>query len=350
MATGDDFGQIGQTPVRAITISNATGLSARIISYGARLVDLHVPDRDGQPGDVVLGFDTLAEYQASSHYFGATCGRYGNRIAGGRFVLDGQAHQLDCNEGHNHLHGGTAGFDRKIWEIDGVSGSQVSFTAISDDGDMGFPGRCNLRTTYALTDANALLITMEADTTAPTLMNMVNHAYFNLAGQGTGDIRGHVMHLNSQFYTPVDAALLATGEVLRVAGTPFDFSAPKPIGQDIDALPVVAVGDLLGGGYDHNWCLSDAGGGLRDVVDLYDPGSGRRMRLRSTEPGVQIYTGGYLSDRVAAKRGLRLCKYAGLTLETQKFPGAPNHAHFPDCILRPGQTYRHQMEFAFSAD
>ena len=350
MDIGDEFGRIGQTSVRAVTIRNAGGLSARIISFGARLVELHLPDRDEQSGDVVLGCDTLAEYLASEHYFGATCGRYGNRIAGGRFVLDGQAHQLDRNEGRNHLHGGSDGLDRKIWTIDALSASRVTLTATSEAGEMGYPGACALRSSYELTAGSELLITMEARSTAPTPMNMVHHSYFNLAGQGTGDIRGHVMRLNSRFYTPVDDALLATGEVLRVAGTPFDFRDPKPIGQDIDALPAVAVADRAGGGYDHNWCLSDAGVAMRDVADLYDPGSGRRMRLRSTEPGVQIYTGGYLTDRVAAKRGRRMCKYAGLTFETQKFPGAPNHAHFPDCILRPGQTYRHQMAFAFSAD
>ena len=339
----------GQT-VEAVTLDNANGLSARFITFGARLVELNVPDRNGSFADVVLGFDTMAEYAATDTYFGATCGRYGNRIAGGRFGLDDHDYTVDLNEGANHLHGGTEGFDRKIWAIDTASDASVSFTAVSEHGEMGFPGRCNLRSTYRLTDDNRLLVTMEADTTKPTLMNMVHHSYFNLAGQGSGDILGHDLRFASRFYTPVNDALLATGEVLAVAGTPFDFLAAKPIGRDIGKLASVGAGIFAkGGGYDHNWCL-DGGARLHPCVDVTDPASGRRMTMATSEPGVQFYTGGYLSDAVMGKKGRSLCKYAGFTLETQKFPGAPSFGHFPSCRLDPGETYRHEMEFHFSAD
>jgi aldose 1-epimerase len=348
--SGEVFGHIGATAVHAVTIENRNGLYARLITFGARLTELWVPDRMGKPGDVVLGFDTLNDYLATDHYFGATCGRYGNRIANGQFRLGSREFQLDQNEGRNHLHGGKAGFDCKVWTIAELAPARVVFVAVSHDGEMGYPGTCQLRSTYELTDDNRLLITMEAVSDADTLMNMVHHSYFNLAGHGSGDVCGHIMQLNSPFYTPVDHELLATGEVLAVAGTPFDFRTPKSVGQDIDALPVVAVGDLVGGGYDHNWCLGDAGVAMRDVVDLSDPVSGRRMRLRSTEPGVQIYTGGYLTDRVMAKRGSRMCRFAGLTFETQKFPGAPNHPHFPAATLRADEPYCHVMEFAFTTD
>ncbi len=351
MTHAEPFGTLGGQDVRAVTLTNASGARARLITFGARLTELHMPDRNGVLADIVLGFDTLAEYAATDTYFGATCGRYGNRIARGRFVLDGAEVQLDCNERGNHLHGGRDGFDRKVWHIDRLTRSGVSFTAVSEDGEMGFPGRCNLRSTYELSDDNRLTITLEADTSRTTLMNMVHHSYFNLAGQGSGDVLGQRFRLASRFYTPVNDELLATGEVLSVTGTPFDFSAGKPIGQDIAALQSVGAGLFAeGGGYDHNWCLDAATGPLRLCAEAHDPASGRRMTLHTTEPGVQFYTGGYLSAQVMGKRGLPLCKYAGFTLETQKFPGAPNFGHFPDCILRTGDTYRQRMEFAFTTD
>ena len=345
------FGRIGAEDVHSVQIANGRGMRASIITYGARLTELFVPDRDGVVEDVVLGFDTLQEYLATDHYFGATCGRYGNRIGNGQFMLGGSPVQLDRNEGENHLHGGMAGFDRKIWTIAGVTANAATFTAISEDGEMGFPGRCTLKVVYALSEANALTITMSAETERTTVMNMVHHSYFNLAGQGTCNILGHNLHLNSGFYTPVDAGLLATGEVLSVAGTAFDFRTAKPIGRDIALLPSVGEGIFeQGGGYDHNWCLGDAGANLRHCLTAHDPASGRTMTLHTTEPGVQIYTGGYLTDKVRAKRGRMMCQFAGFTLETQKFPGSPNHGHFPDCLLHPGEIYEHRMHFAFGTD
>ncbi len=345
----DDFGTVDGQAVQRVTL-RAGAMTARAISWGARLTELHVPDRDGVTADVVLGFDTLAEYQATDHYFGATCGRYGNRIARGAFVLDGHAVQVDCNERGNHLHGGKRGFDRKNWAIADCGPDHVAFTAVSEDGEMGFPGRCNLRAEYRLA-ATGLTITMTADTTKTTVMNMVNHSYFNLAGQGSGTILGHDLQINAAFYTPVDAALLATGEILSVSGTPFDFRTPKPVGRDIAALSAVRTGIFdTGGGYDHNWCLGDAVAVMRDCAVLTDPASGRRMRLRTTEPGVQVYTCGTMTDRVAAKAGRRMATFGGLTFETQRFPGSPNHAHFPDCTLHPGETYAHVMACEFSTD
>jgi len=344
------FGRYEGREIEAVTIANAAGMKAKLITFGARLCELYTPDRDGVFEDIVLGFDSIDEYAATDTYFGATCGRYGNRIRDGRFKIDGTEYQLNVNEGRNHLHGGQQGFDRKVWMIESVSGNSVVFTAVSEDGEMGFPGRSNLRSTYTITEGNELVIVMEADTTKPTLMNMVHHSYFNLAGQGSGTVLDHQVRLASQFYTPVDEELLATGEIRSVSGTPFDFSQFKTIGQDINELAAVG-GEIFetGGGYDHNWCL-DAGQALHKCIDVVEPISGRRMSLRTTEPGVQFYTAGYLTDAVTGKKGKRLCKYGGFTLETQKFPDAPNFGHFPGCELRPGERYRQEMVFTFSAE
>ena len=342
------FGEIDGQIVETVTLQNTNGLKARLITFGARLTEFWAPGRDGAFADIVLGFDTLAEYEATDTYFGATCGRYGNRIRKGRFPLDGRMVQLDCNEHGNHLHGGARGFDRKIWTIAELTSSRVVFTATSEDGEMGFPGRSNLSASYELTDGNELRIVMEADTDAPTLMNMVHHSYFNLAGQGSGDVLGQMLRLDAGFYTPVDEELLATGEVLSVAGTAFDFTAAKAIGRDIASLPSVGA-EIFGegGGYDHNWCLTDTGG-MRACATAWDPASGRRMSMSTTEPGVQFYTGGYLSAAHRGKAGATLCKYAGFTLETQKFPDTPNFGHFPQCRLNPGERYRQEMIFLFS--
>ncbi len=340
MTGADHFGRLqAGDAVQRVTLSNGS-VTARLITYGARLTELYVPDRNGTCADIVLGFDSLAEYEASDNFFGATCGRYANRIANGQITLDRTDYQLDRNEGANHLHGGRAGFDRKLWSIGDLTADCVTFTAMSADGDMGYPGECHLRTTYRLTADNRLIITMEAETTRTTLMNMVNHSYFNLAGHGSGDVLGQTVHMASHHYTPVNDQLLTTGEIGPVTGTPFDFTSAKPIGRDIDAP------ELGGTGYDHNWCLKTGG----PVVEAHDPASGRRLTLATTEPGLQFYTGGYLSGQTIGKEGKPLCKYAGFTLETQKYPGTPQHAHFPSSTLSPGQTYQHRMEFRFTAD
>ena len=348
--TSEPFGTLDGTAVESITIENA-GVSAKLISFGARLTELWVPDRHGTLADIVLGFDDLESYEATDTFFGATCGRYGNRISKGQFRLDGRNWQVDVNEGRNHLHGGKDGFDRKNWSVRERTENSVTFTAASEDGEMGFAGRANLTARYTLTSAGQLIIEMEADADKVTPMNMVHHTYFNLAGHGSGDVLDQEIRLGSRFYTPIDDELMTTGEVLCVDETPFDFREMKAIGKDIAALGGVG-GEVFdqGGGYDHNWCLEGAGDALRFCAEARDPISGRRMVLETTEPGVQFYTGGYLSENITGKAGKRLCKYAGFTLETQKFPDTPNFAHFPSCILRPGDIYRQRMVFTFAAE
>lgn len=337
----EPFGDLRGVPVSAHTLTAPGGLRATVIDYGARLTRMHVPDRTGVVADVTLGFDDLAAYVATDHYFGATCGRYGNRIREGRFMLDGRPVRIAPNEGPNTLHGGPDGFDRRIWHTTpDEAANAVTFTTVSVDGDQGFPGTLALTARYELTSDGRLVIEMSGTTDAVTVLNMVNHAYWNMAGQGSGDILGQHMTLAADFYTPVDEALLPTGEVRAVAGTPFDFRAAKSVGRDIDAEGV---------GYDHNWVLRQPGPGLREVATLWDPVSGRGLALRGTGPGVQVYVGGAMTGAMIGKGGTPYRRHAGTTFETQAWPDAPNHAHFPAARLDPGTVYRHRMEYAFFA-
>ncbi len=342
------FGEIDGEAVQGFVLRNGNGYSAKLISYGARLTEFHMPDSKGKLADIVLGFDDLDSYIATNTYFGATCGRYGNRIRDGQFVLNGKPYQVDRNEGSNHLHGGSNGFDRKNWtaSVDEVRNTVV-FSTVSHDGEQGFPGMVSLTATYRLTDDNVLDIRMRGITDKPTILNTVNHAYWNLAGQGSGDVRDQLLQLHSDFYTPIDAELITSGEVLSVAGTAFDFGAAHPIGRDIDSLQDVGTGSLVGGGYDHNWCLNGPDEALRACARVVDPASGRGLELRTSEPGVQFYTGGYLDETVIGKKGLPYCRFAGYTLETQKFPNTPNFTHFPTCLLQPDEVYDHRMEYRF---
>jgi aldose 1-epimerase len=345
------FGEVDGAPVHAYSVTTDGGIRATLIDFGARLVELHVPDRAGVFADIVLGFDDLPSYVASDAYFGATCGRYGNRIARGRFDLHGQPFQLDCNDGRNHQHGGTEGFDRKVWTASfDPAGTAVRFVTTSADGEMGYPGALEVSSTYEF-GPSQVRVMMECRTDTPTIVNLVHHSYFNLAGHASGDVLGHAVTLDADFYTPVDDELLPTGEILSVAGTPFDFRHGELIGSRIGAVP--SHDDSNPGeerGYDHNWVLRDAPGELIDVAAVHDPASGRVMRLRSTEPGVQLYTAGDLSTDVIGKGGVPYVKYAGVALETQKFPCSPNFSHFPATELRPGETYCHRMIFDFSTD
>jgi aldose 1-epimerase len=342
------FGEADGKDVDGFVLRNANGLSATLISYGARMTAFNMPGRDGTPADIVLGFDDIESYVATNTYFGATCGRYGNRIRNGRFEIDGQQFQVDRNEGSNHLHGGRNGFDRKVWDSSAdESANTVRFNMTSPDGEEGFPGTVQLSTTYQLSDDNVLTIRMRGTTDAPTLLNAVHHTYWNLAGQGAGDVRNQELTLFSDFYTPVDDELITTGEVLSVAGTAFDFRSAKPIGKDIDTLNDVGTGNLVGGGYDHNWCLNGVGRGLHPCARVVDPKSGRGFELHTNEPGVQFYTGGYLDEKVIGKRSKPYCRFAGYTFETQRFPNSPNFAHFPSSVLYPGEDYDHQMVFRF---
>ncbi|TAG26349.1 MAG: galactose mutarotase [Rhodobacterales bacterium] len=338
MAEIATLGQIGGVDVLSATLTGPGGLRAVLLTYGARLAQLWVLDRSGALADIVLGHETLADWQTQGGYLGATCGRYSNRIADGRFVLDGQLVQVDQNEGAQHLHGGVQGFDRKIWDIDSHRDAQVTFVTTSPAGEMGYPGAVQAQVIYRLQGAG-LEIEMTAQTDAPTVVNLVNHAYFNLAGQGSGDVLAQHLQVEAEFYLPVDDRLIPTGEVLSVTGTAFDFRTPRPIGAQMPGP----------GGFDHNLCLTaplDAQG-LRPCLEVVDPASGRQMRLATTEPGVQLYTGAHF-DGTPGKAGARYPRFAGFAVETQRFPDSPNRPHFPSARLDPGQTYRHQMLFDFT--
>jgi aldose 1-epimerase len=336
------FGTLDGVAVPLLTIRSSAGLTATLTPFGARLVSLLVPDRAGHRVDVVLGHDALQGYLDHPTYFGATCGRYANRIASGRFVLDGRAIQLDRNEGANHLHGGTKGLDKRLWQIASQGDDHVTFTITSPDGEMGYPGRLDVTTTYSIRGALGLEIAMTARTDAPTVVNIVNHSYFNLSGRG--DILDHILELPAEFYTPVTPDLLTTGEVRPVASSGFDFRTPRPLS---DAM---AAGPDLADGWDHNWCLRGpaADEDLHLSARLIAPDTGLTMELRSNQPGVQIYTCGQMRNPVPGRNGASYGRFSGLTFETQRFPCTPNHLHFPSARLDPDQTYDHRMVLGFS--
>jgi len=328
-----DTSPFGTTPagdaVEVFTVTNAQGVAVRATSYGAIIVSILIPDRAGRPGDVVLGYDTLDEYLRDSAYLGAVVGRYANRIAGARFTLDGTTYRLAANDGRNHLHGGPKGFDKVVWHavpFQAPSGAGVVLSYTSPDGDEGYPGTLNARVTYTLTDRNELMVDYLATTDKATPVNLTQHSYFNLAGGG--DILAHVLQLNADAMTPVDETLIPTGEILPVAGGPFDFRSPTAIGARI------ATDDpqlRRGRGYDHNFVLNRRGPGLVLAARVLDPASGLTLAVHTTEPGVQVYSG----DRRA------------LCLETQHYPDSPNQATFPSTILRPGVEFRSRTVFAF---
>jgi aldose 1-epimerase len=333
------FGEVAGRPARAFRLDGGAGVTARVTDYGARLTELHVPGRDGRTEDIVLGFDDAAPYATSSAYFGATVGRFANRIREGRFRLRGHDYQVDRNEGPNHLHGGREGWDRRPWDAEAAAdGRSIVFRTASADGEMGFPGAVDVRSSYEL-DGTTLRIVLEAVPDATTVINMVNHSYFNLAGHASGRVLAQELRLDADHYLPVDADLLPTGEVRAVAGTAFDFRDRHPIGLHLDSLEAPAVG------WDHNWCLRGMPDedGLTTAAEVRDPGSGRTLRLRTTEPGVQVYTGGYLDGSALGKGGHRYGQFAGFTLETQTFPDGPNQRHFPSPVVEPGETYHHEM-------
>ena len=339
-----NFGMLDGVPVPGFTLRNRLGVVMKVVAYGARVTELFMPDASGRAADVVLGFDSLAEYQASDAYMGATCGRYGNRIRNGTFALEGRTHHVSRNEGAHHAHGGHLGFDRKLWQALADDGAnRVLFTLNSPDGDEGYPGTLLASTSYRLSDANVVEITMRAQTDRATVVNLVHHSYWNLAGHDSGDIRAHQLQLPADFYTPIDADIVPTGEVHGVAGTPFDFRAAKPVGRDLDAVPTA------NGGYDHNWCVAGPAGELRLCAALADPVSGRAFELFSTEPGLQFYTAGHFRNGIIGKGGRHYGQYAGLALETQRFPDSPNLSHFPGARLVPGALYEHRMEIRLSA-
>ncbi|MBN1342979.1 MAG: galactose mutarotase [Phycisphaerae bacterium] len=330
------------------TLTNAGGVRARIMTYGGTIVSLEVPDREGKLGDVVLGFDTLAEYIKDSPHFGCVCGRFANRIAKGRFTLDGVEYKLATNNGPNHLHGGIKGFDKAVWKTEpveksGAAGVRMTYT--SADGEEGYPGALTCKMTYTLTYDNELRIDYQARTDKPTPLNLTNHTYFNLAGAGTGDINNHELMINADRFTPTDATQIPTGELRPVEGTPMDFRKPTPIGARIDADDEQL---RTGSGYDHNWVLNSADGSLALAAEVYEPTTGRVMRTYTTEPGVQLYTANHLDGHHVGKAGKRYGRRGALCLETQHFPDSPNKPDFPSTILRPGQTYAQTTVYAFA--
>ena len=332
--------------VELYTLRNAGGMTARITTFGGILVSLTAPDREGNLSDVVLGFDSLARYEEKNPFFGCITGRYANRIGNASFKLDGAEIQLTANSGKHQLHGGKAGFDKKIWKGEEVKKTHavgVKLTYLSVAGEEGFPGNLRCAVTYWLTDGNTLEVEYEATTDAPTVVNLTNHSYFNLAGEGSGDILSHEMMIPSTEITATDDDLIPTGKLLSVIGTPLDFNQSTTIGKRIDENfePLVQ-----GIGYDHNYVLK--GSGLKLAARVSEPKSGRVMEVRTTEVGMQLYTGNHLKD-VSGKEGHVYHKRHGFCLETQKFPDSPNQPTFPSCVLRPGDTYRHVTHFQFSA-
>jgi aldose 1-epimerase len=331
--------------VELYTLTNANGIEVRAITYGGIITSLKVPDRSGRIADVVLGFDTLDGYLKDHPYFGTIIGRYGNRIAKGRFTLDGRTYTLATNNGPNHLHGGNKGFDKFVWGAAPVPGhSAVAFTRTSPDGEEGYPGNLTVRVTYTLTDKNELAVDYHATTDKATPVNLTHHSYFNLAGDGAADILGHELTIYADRYTPVDATLIPTGEVAPVQGTPFDFRKPTVIGTRIDQ-PNEQLKN--GNGYDHNWVLTRRGTGLQPAARLSDPASGRTLDVATTEPGMQFYAGNFLDGTLTGKAGHVYKRRAGLCLETQHFPNSPNQPTFPSTILKPGQEYRSKTVFTF---
>lgn len=347
-AVRSGFGTLADgTAIERVKLSNASGTSATVMTLGATLQALHLVDRDGILTDIVLGYDTAAEYLAQPQYFGVTVGRYANRIAGARFVLDGNIYTLEANDGPNHLHGGTSGFDKRVWTIISVESgpeARVVMEYRSADGEDGYPGALTVTATYALDDADELTIDYRAETTRPTIVNITNHSFFNLAGGG--DALDHRLTLHAGAYTRVDATLIPTGERAPVAGTPFDFRKAMPVGARIRD-----GGDAqlrIGRGYDHNFVIDGDAGTLRPAARLEDVASGRIMELLVTAPGVQFYSGNFLDATVTGKRGRIYRQGDGLCLEPQVFPDAPNRADFPSARLDPGEIYSNRMVLRFS--
>jgi aldose 1-epimerase len=335
-------------PVDVYTLVNARGIRMRVLTYGGIIQTLETPDRAGKLDDVVLGFDDLQGYVKSSPYFGAIVGRYGNRIARGRFTLDGQTYTLAVNNGPNHLHGGIKGFDKVVWAAESFRSDTAAglvLTHMSPDGDEGYPGTLRAKVTYTLTNRDELAIDSEATTDKPTIVNLTNHTYWNLAGDGTRDILGHVMTIESNAIVPVDSTLIPTGQLMPVAGTPFDFRTPTPVGARIDD-PHVQI--RHGGGYDHTFVLNRPGGTAPShAIRVTEPTTGRTLDISTTEPGVQVYSGNFLDGSFAGKRGRVYHRRYGLALETHHYPDSPNQPSFPSVVLRPGETYRTRTVWRF---
>jgi aldose 1-epimerase len=350
------WGTISNQQVNLYTLDNGCGMTVAITNFGGIVQSINVPDRTGRVGDVALGFPNLAGYVANDTttsasgetYFGAIIGRYANRIANGQFTLDGKTYTLPQNNGTNTLHGGPNSWNTKVWAAtpgNGAQGPSLTLTYTDPAGTNGFPGTVNVTVVYTLQHDDALRIDYKATTDAPTVINLTNHTYFNLHGEGTGGVQNQVMWINADGYTPINANLIPTGQIAPVAGTPFDFTTPKPIGQDInDGDPQI----VLAHGYDHNFVLNRSGPGLSLAARAYDPASGRVLTTWTTEPGVQFYTGNFLEGDLVGTSGHTYRQTDGFTLETQHFPDSPNEPSFPSTVLNPGQTFNSTTVYQFS--
>ena len=328
-------------------ISNDAGMEVAVTNYGATVVAICIPDRDGASADVVLGFDSLSEYEAHREYYGAAVGRFANRIAGGSFVLNAKTYNLNCNEGANHLHGGIRGFDKAIWhcESDNTHGNaSIKLTYVSPSGEEGYPGNLVVDVIYSLTDANEFSIAYTATTDEPTVVNLSHHSYFNLAGEGSGNVLNHELMIDADYFTPVDRKLIPTGELKSVSGSALDFTRTTRIGERIDNEEEQLV---LCGGYDHNYVLKGKPGELKLAARVFEPNSGRTMELHTTAPGLQFYSGNMMGECARGKDGHEYRPRGGFCLEPQHFPNSPNQPNFPSTVLNPGDEYRQKSIFKF---
>lgn len=331
--------------IKLFTIKNQNGLVCQLTNFGGRVVSLWVPDKDGKLGDVVVGYGTGDDFvNKQEQYFGGTIGRYGNRIGAGQFILDSVEYQLPINDGLNHLHGGSEGFHRKIWNVDEVTDNALTFSYLSPDMQEGYPGNVKVKVTFELTEDNALKIVYVANTDKPTILNLTNHTYFNLADAGAGTINDHKLMIQSDYYTPVDSVLITTGEIVPVAGTPFDFNSLTAIGarvnQDDQQL-------IYGAGYDHNWVLKRDNDGLLLAAKVVEPVSGRIMEVYTIEPGLQFYGGNFLDGTTLGKAGIMYQHRSAFCLETQHYPDSPNKPNFPSVKLLPGEKYYSECVYKF---
>ena len=330
------------------SLKNKSGMGVNVITYGAIVTNIFVKDKNGNIGDIVLGYDSLEGYLNDKSYFGAIVGRYGNRIGKGKFSLDGKGYQLTINDGENHLHGGKVGFDKVLWNAESKlspSGPSLTLTYVSKDGEEGYPGTVTLSVTYTVTDSNELEIQYTGKTDKPTILNPTHHSYFNLTGDLTKPILDHQLMINANQTTPVVKGLITTGELAEVASTPMDFRTLTPIGLHINDTNEQLT---LAGGYDHNWVLNNYNGKVRQVVELYEPMSGRLMTVSSDQPGMQFYSGNFLNGSAIGKKGIAYQFRTGLCLEAQAFPDTPNKTQWPSVVLRPGETYKQTTIYKFS--
>ncbi|MBN2214800.1 MAG: galactose mutarotase [Bacteroidales bacterium] len=323
--------------VGLFNLENKNGLTVQITNYGGRIAALWVPDRDGNFKDIVTGYDSIEGFIGNTNYFNGIIGRYGNRIARGKFTLNAKEYSLAINNAPNSLHGGNVGFDHAVWNVERSTKDSLILTYLSPDGEEGYPGNLSVKVIYSLNDSNELKIDYQAETDAPTVVNLTNHAYFNLAGHDNGDILGHILMINADKFTPVDSTLIPTGEITDVAGTPFDFRIPAAIGERINADDRQIK---YGMGYDHNWVLKKTGNEMSLAAKVEEPVSGRVMEIYTTEPGIQFYAGNFLDGTIMGKDSTSYKYRHAFCLETQHFPDSPNQEDFPSTVLNPGETYR----------